>query len=636
MFCSWADYETNTDTFISIHDSCPTNALETHEGRVVAANDDDDQCGLTSAGASTAGFVHDSFEGSTFYFIAVERYNLGDKVKYEQKLTDLDYVLSLRCGSPPTNPPTLAPTPAEPNTPAPTLSGLWYAADASTARGAAGGDRIVFTGEQFKAQKAKHKDLYRCAFVSLDGSESMFSEEVSAASDTEVTCVTPRWGREFVGSKVYVLLLEGDQVLRQADGDALVFDFYESWANVTAYPTTYGRYLGGGSSRGGEALALSVFGLDPNAQYACRFSRAGFVTKNRLGEALHAAGDEALVGPPAFPARVDGFACETPAWGESFPAGDVDVGLVKLGDDGSYDYLETTSTSGVGRAGLVRGILLGQGRADTVFRAYADWGTRVGDNLFGSAGGDPVVFQAAGLNPRAGRIYALRFFHNDSAYVDSNSFEAQSGVDLTTVTPAWGAYFGAGNVTGVLLEYGLPVGRFFAYDFFEAFVGMSPTWGSSAGAETIELRVYGVEVARSDYQCRFESLADPSQRFFSRPTAPVAADKINCELPPWGHRYVAQDTRLDVLVGGQALVAANFSNTFTFVPVWTGFSSKNAKGAAGGDLLNISAAGLNATVDGQERCVSRTEHLFQKCASFQKKRALAHVARGPFFFLLLT
>ena len=611
IYVSTCDYGTNTDTYLSVHDACPTNPSELHEGRIVAANDDDDQCGVTSSGASTAGFIHDMYEGSTFYYVAVERYNLGDKVAFEQSLTDLDYVLQLRCGSAPTAPPTLSPTPGDTNTPAPTTSGLWYAADASSAFGAAGGDTIVFTGEQFKAKPRKHKNLYRCAFVSFDGTESMFSDEVSAKSDTEVTCVTPRWGTEFVGGKVYTLLLEGDQVLPNADGDALVFDFYETWANVTSYPSTYGRYVGGGSSGGGEALALSVFGLDPNAQYSCRFSRQGFVTYNRYGEAMHTAQDEVIVGPASFPDSVHSLVCDTPAWGELYASGDAEIGVVKVGDDGSFDYEEgiTTSTAELGAPGLVKGFLLGQERADTIFRFYTDWSSKIADNVYGSAGGDPIIFASFGTNKRAGRIYSLRFFYNDTAYVDSRFFSAQSNVDLTTVTPDWGSTFRAANVTGVLLEYGLPVGRFFSYDFFEAFVGVSPTWGSAAGQEVIEAHVFGVEMDRTDYQCRFTSKTDAFAVAFSPVATPVAANKLQCELPAWGLKYTAQEVKIDVLVAKQAVVAANFTNVFTFEPVWTSFVATTVKGAAGGDLVNVSAAGLNASIDGMERYLCRWNSL---------------------------
>jgi hypothetical protein len=119
----------------------------------------------------------------------------------------------LTCGKgAPTAPPTLAPTPGEPATPSPTPYGVWYAADASTAFGAAGGDTIVFTGSGFNAggstkeQRKRYRDLYQCVFVAISGDEtsadSMSSAPATAESETSVTCITPAWGSEFVSSQV--------------------------------------------------------------------------------------------------------------------------------------------------------------------------------------------------------------------------------------------------------------------------------------------------------------------------------------------------------------------------------------------------------------------------------------------------
>jgi hypothetical protein len=80
---------------------------------------------------------------------------------------------------------------------------------------------------------------------------------------------------------------------------------------------------------------------------------------------------------------------------------------------------------------------------------------------------------------------------------------------------------------------------------------------------------------------------------------------VQCALPAWGLQYVAEDVVLDLLVGGVAMQAANFTNDFTFEPVWNSFAASVSYGAAGGDVMNITAAGLNATVDGLERYACR-------------------------------
>ena len=88
---------------------------------------------------------------------------------------------------------------------------------------------------------------------------------------------------------------------------------------------------------------------------------------------------------------------------------------------------------------------------------------------------------------------------------------------------------------------------------------------------------------------------DASRMLFSTPSQPLGPGLIHCELPSWGLHYVAEATVVDLLVGGVQVGASNFSNTFTFEPVWTAFSATTLRGAAGGDLVNISAAGLNAS-----------------------------------------
>jgi len=217
------------------------------------------------------------------------------------------------------------------------------------------------------------------------------------------------------------------------------------------------------------------------------------------------------------------------------------------------------------------------------------------ENLQGSAGGDPLRFLTFGADENAGRIYSLRFFRNGSSFVDSSPVEARALSLVVLITPAWGAHFGSGNVTGVLLERGVAVGAYFTYDFFEAVVGVSPAFGSAFGHQTIELKVFGAEVERDDYQCRFTSQTDASRMLFSTPSQPLGPGLIHCELPSWGLHYVAEATVVDLLVGGVQVGASNFSNTFTFEPVWTAFSATTLRGAAGGDLVNISAAGLNAS-----------------------------------------
>jgi hypothetical protein len=598
IYASTCDYETNTDTYVSIHDTCPTDPSELASGRLVAANDDDDNCGLTSSGASTAGFVHDMYEGQTFYYVAVERNNLGQKVNFDEHLTDLDYVLHIRCGQgAPTAPPTLSPTPGGTNTPEPTAYGLWYTADASTSYGAAGGDTIVFTGSDFKYSKESHKGIYRCAFVSIDGLDSMFSEEVTADSSESVTCKTPAWGSEFVSGKTYTLLMEEDAVIRQVDGDALIYDFYAAWTNVTAYPNTYGRYVGGGSAKGGEEVTLATYGLDTNSQYACSFYRASFVSYDARGDIVYETSNERLYSPATFSTGVNSLTCETPAWGDRYFAGDAELGILSLGTDGSFLI----------RAGarVVSRVISNLGDADTLYRFYTDWSVKSTDNLLGAAGGDPISFSTFGANEYLGKAYSMRFFHNDTSYVDSNLFTASSLQDVVAITPAWGKYFVSGNVTGILLESGIPVGRFFHYDFFEALVGVSPSFGSAAGDETISVKVFGAEENRDDYMCRFTSKSDDRIVMYSEPTQPISSELVQCALPSWGFQYVAEEVVLDLLVGGVAMRAANFTNDFTFEPVWTSFAASVSYGAAGGDIMNISAAGLNATVDGLERYLCR-------------------------------
>eukprot|EP00615_Pteridomonas_danica_P019302 CAMPEP_0114404088 /NCGR_PEP_ID=MMETSP0102-20121206/19329_1 /TAXON_ID=38822 ORGANISM="Pteridomonas danica, Strain PT" /NCGR_SAMPLE_ID=MMETSP0102 /ASSEMBLY_ACC=CAM_ASM_000212 /LENGTH=1522 /DNA_ID=CAMNT_0001568679 /DNA_START=122 /DNA_END=4687 /DNA_ORIENTATION=- len=366
IYASTCDYETNTDTYVSIHDTCPTDPSDLASGRLVAANDDDDNCGLTSSGASTAGFIHDMYEGQTFYYVAVERNNLGGKVNFDEHLTDLDYVLHIRCGQgAPTAPPTLSPTPGGTNTPEPTAYGMWYTADASTSYGAAGGDSIVFTGSGFKYSKESHIGIYRCAFVSLDGFDSMFSDEVTADSDESLTCKTPAWGSEFVGGKVYVLLMEEDAVIRQVDDKALVYDFYTAWTNVTAFPNTYGRYVGGGSAKGGELLSLAGYGFDPNTQYVCSFTRDSFTVYDDNGDVIYESANERLYSPATFSTGVNSLTCETAAWGSSYISGNIDIGIFALGADGSFQFRQG--------AKVVKGIYSHLGGADTSFRFYTDW-----------------------------------------------------------------------------------------------------------------------------------------------------------------------------------------------------------------------------------------------------------------------
>ena len=159
--------------------------------------------------------------------------------------------------------------------------------------GAQGGDQIVFNGHGFDYTV---QDYYLCSFRALSeeyGVREMNSSWVTAESSTKLTCVTPRWGREWHQMNATVKLYEGknevehrhkDTITRctkihrqgkvekgpqvNTDEYSLIYEFYEIYIGVRSYPVPM---VSGGTSMGNERLELEVYGMRTNQEFAMMF-----------------------------------------------------------------------------------------------------------------------------------------------------------------------------------------------------------------------------------------------------------------------------------------------------------------------------------------------------------------------------
>jgi hypothetical protein len=105
VIASTCHQRTTADTFMTLYDRCPMNA--TANASMLGANNDDEFCEDTMAGASTLSV---QIVESVTYFLAVERYAFSDVVLTDPNATSVDYVLCLSCDE---EIPPVLPTPCE-------------------------------------------------------------------------------------------------------------------------------------------------------------------------------------------------------------------------------------------------------------------------------------------------------------------------------------------------------------------------------------------------------------------------------------------------------------------------------------------------------------------------------------------
>jgi hypothetical protein len=112
-------------------------------------------------------------------------------------------------------------------------------------------------------------------------------------------CTTPAWGATFPGTLARLLVVSDDPdapVHLRVAAAALQVPFFEVWEG-SAYALSFG-------ARGGDAVAVRAFGLDPSARYFAAFQD-----------------EQANVAVAAANATtVTELTLTTPAWGAAHPA----------------------------------------------------------------------------------------------------------------------------------------------------------------------------------------------------------------------------------------------------------------------------------------------------------------------------
>ena len=95
--------------------------------------------------------------------------------------------------------------------------------------GAAGGDTLTFAGSGLDPTEP---DLYKCVFRDMASGVIKNSTLSTAASPTEVSCVTPVWGDVTVASNTTVQLYEAGELVEDHYKDRIT-RINERWPQVS-------------------------------------------------------------------------------------------------------------------------------------------------------------------------------------------------------------------------------------------------------------------------------------------------------------------------------------------------------------------------------------------------------------------
>ena len=477
-----------------------------------------------------------------------------------------------------------------------------------------------------------------------------------ACSDANVTgpahlqCFTPAWGRTYQGKNATVTVVEATAGASVASSGRVVpvrtftvgLEGRGAAAAATKVPRAYDdRYYffpaldrvepASGTARGGQNVTVRAFGLDPTLsdQLACRFTYSFLRPNGRVkvyeGEAAPVRATHTGPGEP-FEVR-----CVTPDWGSANPGYRAEVSLVNLNDASEMNKVRNLD--------------------DTKYHFLPDWTgyavPRLQDQA-GAAGGDDIFFQGSGFDRLVPGLYFCHFELTTTAavFMHSAPATAASSTEVTCVTPQWGRTRTAANVTAVLMEdttlkadsaaYGglvpaVDPAAVIHYDFWPSFTRTTPAQGTAQGGNDIVFAAFGLVPQLSGvYRCEFHGIKErehENSMFVVPRAAKVEVDSVTCEAPPWGNTYPGAEvfvrivSTLPARTGGYEMVrpvgnssatypsrlplrcasyseASGYSDycglTYNFIADWVAFTSEKKYGAAGGDVLTFSAAGMDA------------------------------------------